>query len=239
MADPPPNPSSVPPNGNLTGTPSAGNAAAVAPMAHEKDRQSKEGDEIVTKSGKKYKLGPVLGEGGYGTVFLSQDDDIKIAVIAVSCFPYIIVQNEVWFKEQKKHHVIHVVHNFSSKLLVNTTKYSRSSTVMRFNLHLITRKSTNYLWRLEKNANFVIVKTGIGKMKQSRPLSPQSLHSLIKNFAPRLTNSQKRRVLVLIFLISWSPISLPFLCTSISHHELIGINVLIKKIYVLQYFLNI
>ncbi|CCD68100.2 Protein kinase domain-containing protein [Caenorhabditis elegans] len=87
MADPPPNPSSVPPNGNLTGTPSAacaanaaGNAAAVAPMAPEKDRLPKEGDEIVTEPGKKYKLGPVLGDGGYGTVFLSQDDDIKIAV---------------------------------------------------------------------------------------------------------------------------------------------------------------
>uniref|UniRef100_A0A8R1DLY5 Protein kinase domain-containing protein n=2 Tax=Caenorhabditis japonica TaxID=281687 RepID=A0A8R1DLY5_CAEJA len=46
----------------------------------ERDRLPKEGDEIVTDSGKRYKLGPVLGDGGYGTVFLSQDDGVRIAV---------------------------------------------------------------------------------------------------------------------------------------------------------------
>lgn len=35
---------------------------------------------LLDFAGKKYKLGPVLGDGGYGTVFQSQDDDIKIAV---------------------------------------------------------------------------------------------------------------------------------------------------------------
>ncbi|UMM14141.1 hypothetical protein L5515_002072 [Caenorhabditis briggsae] len=97
MADPPILPPASPPrqqNGPInpiTGTPpaaaaaaAAGNAAAVSavPVATvpEKDRLPKEGDEIVTEAGKKYKLGPVLGDGGYGTVFQSQDDDIKIAV---------------------------------------------------------------------------------------------------------------------------------------------------------------
>ncbi|EFP03034.1 hypothetical protein CRE_28456 [Caenorhabditis remanei] len=95
MSDIPPPPSTPPPQNApippITGTPpaavaaaAAGNAAAVSALPQavvpEKDRLPKEGDEIVTETGKKYKLGPVLGDGGYGTVFQSQDDDIKIAV---------------------------------------------------------------------------------------------------------------------------------------------------------------
>uniref|UniRef100_A0A1I7TCC9 Protein kinase domain-containing protein n=1 Tax=Caenorhabditis tropicalis TaxID=1561998 RepID=A0A1I7TCC9_9PELO len=99
MDDPPPPPvPSTPPaaqNGpRIVGTPPAavavpipippanGALVAVIPQAIpvEKDRLPKEGDEIITDAGKKYKLGPVLGDGGYGTVFQSQDDDIKIAV---------------------------------------------------------------------------------------------------------------------------------------------------------------
>ncbi|CAI2299121.1 unnamed protein product [Caenorhabditis sp. 36 PRJEB53466] len=81
MADPPVG-AVVPPA--QPATPPASAAAvpqASAPLIQpERDRLPKENDEIVTDSGKRYKLGPVLGDGGYGTVFQSQDDDIKIAV---------------------------------------------------------------------------------------------------------------------------------------------------------------
>lgn len=46
----------------------------------EKDRLPVAKEEIVTDSGKKYKLMSMLGDGGYGTVFLSSSGDEGVAV---------------------------------------------------------------------------------------------------------------------------------------------------------------
>ncbi|CAI5448650.1 unnamed protein product [Caenorhabditis angaria] len=53
---------------------------APAVVVVEKDRLPKENDEIIRDSGKRYKLSRILGEGGYGIVFASEDDGYQIAI---------------------------------------------------------------------------------------------------------------------------------------------------------------
>ncbi|CAB3408278.1 unnamed protein product [Caenorhabditis bovis] len=62
------------------GEPAAAAAAPSASTSTSGDRLPLVNDEIVTDSGKKYKLSAILGDGGYGTVFQSQDGDYKVAV---------------------------------------------------------------------------------------------------------------------------------------------------------------
>ncbi|CAD6184910.1 unnamed protein product [Caenorhabditis auriculariae] len=58
----------------------AENATGGAVSGAEKDRLPVEKDEIVTENQKKYKLQSILGDGGYGTVFLSHDKETRVAV---------------------------------------------------------------------------------------------------------------------------------------------------------------